>query len=265
MKKITFLLGLSLLMPLTAEAQLFIERGKIQIDVKPGQTVADSLIIHNTSNQKIEIRIYWEDFYYGEPFDGSKMFFPAGTADRSMSQWIKFSPQVIHLSPFTKRKVSYTIKVPETIQGGYYGVLFFERTVDQPELETGLHIISRVGTLFFVESALKDKSAGISGLKFEGGELFSQFENNGNVVLIPDGVYYIMNGQGLVVDRGQIDKVYLPAGKVADYNISTISNLPGGRYTMIITVDLLDGDVMVKEIDFQKTSSGQNKITNIRD
>src|ERR1700679_3463586 len=109
-----------------AKAQLFLEDGKKVLAVSGGDHLNGSLLIHNTSSQQADVKVYWEDFEYKPPYDGSKNFLPAGTAPASASQWVIFSPQTFSIPAFGQQKVSYTVSVPAVIQAGHYGVLFFE-------------------------------------------------------------------------------------------------------------------------------------------
>ena len=54
---------------LTAEAhaQLFLEQGKITLTVSGGDHLNGSMLIHNTSSDKVDIKVYWEDFEYKAP------------------------------------------------------------------------------------------------------------------------------------------------------------------------------------------------------
>ena len=112
-----------------AQAQLFLEQAKVSLDVSGGEHLNGSLLIHNTSSEAVNIKVYWEDFEYKPPYDGSKNFLPAGTAPASASQWVTFSPQTFSIPAFGQQKIDYTVSVPSQIQEGHYGVLFFERSV----------------------------------------------------------------------------------------------------------------------------------------
>lgn len=247
-----------------AQAQLFIEQGKLELDVRPGQRLDGKLVVHNTGDEGVEVRVYWEDFDYIEPYDGTKNFTPAGLAERSMRSWVNFSPQVLTISPYSKRRISYSINPPEDMQGGYYGVLFFERTVAEASEGAALNIITRVGSLFFVEPINKNKDSDITNIELIRNQFNSTYVNKGDVILIPSGVYYIMNEEGLVVDRGEIDKVYLPPGKSADYTFGFNQNIPAGSYTMVVTVELSQKDVLVKEVDFTKGADSSIIVQSIR-
>jgi len=248
-----------------AHAQLFLEQGKIEEDVNPGDTLMDSLRIHNTSDQTYRVSVYWEDFEYQPPFDGSKKFLPKGTLDRSLTKWINFSPQEFTLKPYENKEVSYVINVPNSISGGYYGVMFFEKEPEELKSQRGLSIVARVGCLFFIEANIRTKKVSLKNLSISGNSITGKIFNEGDVIVIPETVYYILDEDSLVADRGEVKNVYLPPDNSADYQIDLPSDLPRGHYMMVLTMDLSDGDILVKEIDFEKSGLTGLQILEIRD
>lgn len=248
----------------TASAQLFLEQGKIKLTVNASENISQSLMVHNTSDKPVKFRVYWQDFEYVSPYDGAKKFTAPGGVKNSASSWINFTPREFVLPPFGKKDISYVVNVPSVIEGGYYGVLFFEKDPEQNDAMRGLNIVTRVGCLFFIESADKKKVADLESIELDKGEFKAKFVNNGNVVLIPQGVFYIMSADGVAVDRGTAPNVYVPPGATSDYTAKIKEDLPEGKYTLIMTLDLDDGDSLVKEVDFEKNSYGQFNILDTR-
>ena len=134
-----------------ASAQVFLEEGKVQLDVTPGENIAGKLTLHNTSGQNVDMKVYLEDFVYKPPFDGSKEFLPKGTSEHSIADWVSVSTQSLTFGPYAKKTVPYSINVPEDMDKGHYGVLFFEKEGMQVDGKTGLNVVTRVGCLFFIE------------------------------------------------------------------------------------------------------------------
>ncbi|MBF0122832.1 MAG: hypothetical protein HQL21_05430 [Candidatus Omnitrophica bacterium] len=265
-KRITLLtIGLLCVFVGTAKAQFFIEEGKVVLAVSGGERVSKTLTIHNTTTESLDLKAYWEDFQYQAPYDGAKLFLAAGTATGSASQWISYAPQEFTIPAFGQKKLEYMVTVPPKIEGGHYGVLFFEKAGDPVRDATGVKIVSRVGCLFFIEAKDKKKIASLQDIKISSSIVSGTFENKGNVVSIPQITYYIMDDQGVAVDRGEIKKLYLPPEAIAPWEIPLISGLTAGHYTMVINADLEDGDVVVKEVDFVKDAKGTLTIGNVRD
>jgi len=246
-------------------AQLLLEEGKKVHSVKPGETIVDSLNAHNTAGEEISIKAYWEDFVYIPPFDGQKKFFPYGTTEVSAGKWLSFSPQEFTIPPFSKRKISYTIKIPMDAKGGYYGVLFFEKN-DPGQLDrTGVQVVTRVGCLFFIETQDKEKKARVEDITISDNNIQGNFLNAGNVIAIPEGIHYTLDAEGIVVSRGKLEKMYIPPGQRASFSIPVESDLSPAQYTTILTFDLGEGDSIVKEVDFLKESSVAIKLLELRD
>lgn len=260
-------LGILLLSGITsmAYAQVFLEDGKVKLSVSPGETIAGKLTLHNTLDQNVNMRVYWEDFDYKPPYDGSKDFLPRGTGSYSAASWVNVSTKTLMFGPFAKRTVSYSINVPDDMRQGHYGVLFFENEEKQIDSTRGVNIVTRVGCLFFIEPEEKIKEVELKGFEFRGKELTAIFTNLGNVILIPDGTFYVIDQDGMVFDRGEIAKIYLPPDKSADYRLTLNRDLDPGAYTLVMTVTLEDDDVFVREIDFNKDDSSEFNIIEIRD
>lgn len=261
------LLGVLLLMNISAaaHAQVFLEDGKVKLSVSPGENVAGKLTLHNTSDKNVDMKVYWEDFEYKSPYDGSKEFLPKGTSKYSAADWVNVPTQTLMFGPYAKRTVSYTVNVPDNIRQGHYGVLFFENETKQLDAEKGINIVTRVGCLFFIEPENKIKKIDLKNFQFTGNKLTASFTNLGNVILIPDGTFYVINQDGMVFDRGDIAKIYLPPNKSADYPLTFNRDLDPGAYTLVMTITLEDDDVFVKEIDFEKNYPSGFNIIEIRD
>lgn len=265
MKKIVvFLFLFFVFIASRASAQVFIEQGKINLTVHPGEKINDVVTVNNTSNKEVKVKIYWEDFSYQSPFEGTKKFSPAGTSADSLARWIEFSPHDFVLLPFAKNNISYTLNVPEDAKGGYYGVLFVEPENKELSGDKGVKIITRVGCLFFVETADRVKRASAEELAFDGCRLTGKLRNESNVIILPQATYYVMDREGGVVDRGELKKYYIPPGEVADIDVAP-NDLNIGDYTLVLTIDLQDGDVVVKEIDFTKNSDIDCRLNAVRD
>ena len=246
-------------------AQVLIEEGKVVLNLIPGQSIMKEMNLYNNTDKTVKVKIYWEDFEYLHPFDGSKEFLPAGTSKYSCSRWVKFNPFELEFPPFGKKKVSYIVNPPADLKGGHYGVLFFENANTQTKSKAGINIVSRVGSLFFLESKDRIVKAKFENYSISENIFKSDLTNEGDVIIIPEGVFYILDSDSLVVDRGDIPKVYLPPNETANYSFGFADNLSFGKYTIVMTVELPEGDVLVREVDFEKSSDSTYSILNIRD
>ena len=265
MKKIIFtLISLFIFAQNTVWADVMVETGKIKLAVTPGETIVDTIPVHNTTDKPLEIRVYWQDFRYTKPYNGSKEFLPAGSIDTSCSNWVNFKPKRFRLPPFGRMDVDYSVNVPENAEGGYYGVLFFESGADKVK-GTGLSIVTRIGTLFFLETVDRDKTAKIADLKTIEGGIEGTFTNAGNVNLLPKGTFYLLDKQGIVVERGEVPIFYIPPQAKNNFEIKFSEDLTPGEYSCIITFDLEDSYSVVSEIDIGKDARSNFRIFSVRE
>jgi len=247
-------------------AQMLIEEGKIKEQVSPGETVIGSVTVHNSSKDPLDLLIYLEDFKYTAPYDGTKEFFPVGTSERSSASWITFQPKQLTLPPLGHAKVTYSVRVPQDVQGGYYSVLFFEKADRQmlTQGKAGVSVITRVGSLLFFETPDAVKTVALENIQFADDKFTATEINSGSTALVAKCLFYVLDSQSVPVDRGALDAYYLWPGSRADLQIPFAKNLNPGHYTLVITFDLEDGVSSVHEIDFSKNADGKFDLIDYR-
>lgn len=271
MKRLFFLFIFGLFLALTADAFAFnisVDTPKIKLEVEEGEVVRGGLTVRNPSEEEIRVEVYMEDFVYISPYDGTKKFFPPGSTELSPAKWITFSPREIILPPFGRKRVNYIVRVPSGVSGGYYAVLFFETSlgaITNAEEGANILILGRVGSLFLVETADSIKKATIAGITSEGSTVRGEFLNQGNVNVISKGSFYVIDEEGRVFDRGRLNDIYISPQDKAPFSLSLAPGIPPGRYTLITTFDLEEGDILVREMDFFKDERGEIKILQIRE
>lgn len=246
-------------------AQFFVDQAKINLTTSRGDSVMGSFYIQNTTEESLPVRVYWEDFDYVEPFDGTKNFLPSGTGNFSAHGWVTFSPKEFTLPPFGKQQIEYVIKVPENFDQGSYGVMFFERAGDPIRDITGVQIVTRVGTLFFIEPKNTSKKALLDEIKVEDQKIKGVFINQSKIILIPKMSYYILDEEGNMLDRNYLKNLYVPINAKALWETTISKDLKAGHYTLMLNADLDGGDIAIKEIDFVKDANDGIQIQTIRD
>lgn len=247
-----------------ASAQLFLEEGKVVLAVEPGERVNKSITVANTTDKEINVKAYWQDFDYQAPYEGAKAFTPEGTSKYTAAKMVSYSPLTFKLPGFGKQKIEYSINVPADAKGGYYGVLFVERQPDPMEAQMGLSIVTRVGSLFFIETKDRIKQSDIDNVQVKADKITGIFNNRGNVILIPKMTYNVFDKEGLVADRGELKKLYVPPGASANWEMTVPKTLQAGQFSVVINTDLDEGDVIVTEISFSIDAAGHLKIENVQ-
>lgn len=246
------------------QAQIFIEQGKVELDLNPSEKVSGKINVHNTSEQEITVKVYLEDFVYQPPYDGTKEFLSAGLDPLSAKELININTYKLVLAPFAKRTLSYTVNAPVVFNQGRYGVLFFEKVGSKLQSDRGINVVTRVGTLFFVEPEGKKIDTELDGFQFSGNKLQAKWNNNGRTIVIPSAVYYVMDRDGVIFDRGKVEKSYLPPESQAPVHFELSTQIPDGEYLNIVTVDLGQENVLVYEVEFSKTSLDGFKVIEVK-
>lgn len=247
-----------------ALAQVMLEQGRISVQVKPGEKLVNSITAINRGQVPVNLRVYLEDFVYTSPYQGGKEFMPTGSNKRSCASWISFSPPLLKLDSKDKATINYTINVPEEARGGYNAVLFVENASSPTDARIGVKIVTRVGSLFFLETSDSVRKAKIDKITLDKNKLTGQITNQGDVILVIRGTYYILDRKGMAAERGDVEALYLPPQKTANFSLAMPGKLAVGTYTLVLTFDLGEGVSAVVEVDVTKAKDGSFRILTIR-
>lgn len=251
--KIGFLLVLFLLLFISRASPVelpSINKSKIRLSIAPGKAEYGEIIVENQSSETRSMRVYLSDWEYLPEADGTKEFFPVSSTPLSCASWISFSPAEFTLGPFSKQKINYSVKVPDSASGGYYAALFFESVfakagAPKEGMQVGMNLVIRVATLFYadVEGSVK-RTAAVESLLFKKRapaapySIGLDFRNTGNVDITAGGSFHIMNNEGMVIARGALNDVYTFPGSSAKFAATLKESLPEGKYDLVFTVDL---------------------------
>lgn len=261
----------------------YLDRAKIRLAIARGSQEQGEIIFKNPSSEARAIRLYLEDWFYAPGGNGAKSFIPAGTASRSCSSWVSFSPGEFTIPPKGEQRISYKVKAPEdnNLEGGYYAVLFFESRVGElarPEEEpgAGLNLVIRVGALFYIEvKGTVSRAAVIENLTLRKESspnrllVEADCRNTGNVDITSGGTFHIIDQKGVVYARSEFNTVYTFPGDLAKLNGSwnTWKNpIPKGKYDIVLTIDLGKalteaglgrGPIVTKEAEIEVGDTGE--------
>ncbi len=233
-----------------------IDRLKVEERLLPGETREGKIHVSNTQKEVMQLKVYVQDWAYTPAADGSKNFAPPGFLPYSCSSWISLYPDQLTLSPGQSQDVRYTISAPPNVRGGYHSVVFFENLLGQKEQEKGktVNISARLASLVYVEvvgtTQKQGKVNSLAMTREEGSKILQMkldFQNTGNCHLILEPTFVLMNQQGALVARGAFPKIYTLPGDSASPETHWPGNLAEGIYDLILTIDLGDNQVLVKE------------------
>jgi len=242
-----------------------LDKPKVRMSIAPGETAYGELVIENRSGESRTMRCYLEDWRYSAGGDGTKDFFPPSTNVLSCASWISFSPADFTIQPYGRKKISYSIKVPEGAQGGYYAVLFFESNFGGQGAGAGeenvggeIGLAIRIGTLFYVEiKGNASRRASLENLSFtqtkgSGLAILLSLNNTGNVDITSATTYHIMDKNGLIHARGEFNEAYTLPGDNVRLAAAWDEPIPSGKYTLVVTSDIGKG--------LEDTNSGRGPV-----
>lgn len=172
-----------------------IDPPRVNISVNPGEEASGYIAVFNyDEDEPIHVKAYINDLVYLP--DGSNDFLPEGTTPWSVADWLKIGPTEFDIPPQEEVKVRYIAEVPEGIEGGRYGVVFFEMSPSLEKLKdkTGAAINIRLGSIFLLtvkgtekyDAELQDLTVGKPDAN-GAFEIYCTVKNNGNVLIRPNG------------------------------------------------------------------------------
>ena len=153
--------------------------------------------------------------------------------------------------------MNYTVRVPSDVSGGRYAVLFFESLLGEiPSTTEGVSVqyTGRLGSLFEIGiTGTVERTGLISALTL--GQpaddrpltLEYTFQNTGNVAIRPKAFFNIVDRTGQYFGRGEFDPLYTFPGRSGSTATEWTGHLPPGEYTVLLTVDLGENEVLVAE------------------
>lgn len=238
---------------------------KVDVDLGANEAYSGIIGLQNPTDEEMAVRIYFEDFAYVAPYDGTKKFYPHNSLDGSAARIVDFSPKELTLAPMENRNINYTINTPKDFDSLYHGVLFFEISLGGSFDNTGkaVELLSRTGSLFFIQPGVEKERMAIENVRFEEKAIKADIKNTSKRFLNTKADYYILDELGTPIARDSTEVKYLLPGDSYELGIAVPEDISDGNYFMILTYNLKDSDVFVTEIDFSVSSSGV-KILEVR-
>jgi len=235
-------------------------RPLITLSLARGEAVQGSIEVVNNGESPISVKAYLADWRYSDAGDGTKEFVPPATLPRSCAEWISFLPQTLEIPAHGKAVVDYTVRVPgdETLEGGYYAVLFFESIIGElPDVQQDGAVVrfaARIGSLFDIEIQQTARREGRLTLRPLAAPdasgpfaLEAVLANEGNTTLQCENTFHVMGTDGVVVGRGQLPKGYLSPGQRVPLSGFWQEPLSAGAYSVVVTADCGETLVLVEE------------------
>lgn len=227
---------------------------KVEEKMLPGETKEGTITLSNSHKEVMHLKIYVQDWAYTSlEGNGTKKFAPAGLLPFSCSRWLRVFPEQLSLSPGESQKIRYTLSIPADAKGGYHSALFFESALAQNQ-EGIVNVSGRLASLIYVEvTGTIQRECKINALHLIRKdhskilELQLDFQNTGNTHLTIEPAFNLLNSEGALVARGAFPKIYTLPNDSVTTTTTWPGNLSEGVYDVILTVDLGENQVLVKE------------------
>lgn len=179
---------------------------------------------------------------------GNHSFLAPGSVERSLSEWITFSPTAFRLEPGSSQEVRLTVASPAGGAGSYWGLLMVEsedRPTEPGPGAVGIRIRTRFGVKVFQTVPSSERPNGrvarIHVLPATDSAPLTaalEFWNTGNVKIKPTGWFEFRNSRGQPMWRSDFQGTdVLPGGRTQLSKAYDGPSLEPGRYLVLGIVD----------------------------
>jgi hypothetical protein len=232
--------------------------GRIELEVKPGETITTEISVANRISDDRTFEITVEDAAGSPDASRAVVLLGAERGPHTIKDYISSREQTFTLDLGERARIPVTVSIPPDAEpGGFYGsVLISTVQVDTTESSNSTRspIIARVGTLFFVTvpgevtRAGETKELTLLNKKwwYEKGpiELAILYENTGSVHLNPYGELRIKNLFGEEVGFLELEPWFVLPESLRTREVTWDRELLFGRYTATTLINRGYDDVI---------------------
>ncbi len=234
--------------------------GKSEMLMNPGETATKQLYISNRLGEKMKFKIEIEDFTGSSDPEKTVVLLGEKKGPYSLKDYINPELTEFVLEHGERMVMSVDISIPEDAEpGGRYGAVLVKSMPSGPGLEeeegkavSGIKLISRLGTLFFVRVKGDVNEEGfLSDFKtkknfYENGPVPFEllFQNEGSIHLTPFGVIEIRNLLGKKIEEIKLDAWFAMPGSLRSRKVEWERDLLFGRYTATAKINRGYGDAI---------------------
>jgi len=229
-------------------------RGRLahDMDAVPGQVLSGTVIVDNETNEAQQARVYLRDYLFFA--DGSNAYDDPGTAPRSSSAWVSFSPQNLTIPPGESADVSYEIMVPADATPGSWWCMLMVEGVDPNSAESttreetlgdrqvGFRQVTRYGVQLATHlNDFSERNVEFDGIRLiadEDGSTWFQADviNTGTLMMRPDAYMRVFDAVGQEYGPFEGVQYRIYPGTSVRQRID-LSELPAGTYQVLLVVD----------------------------
>jgi hypothetical protein len=244
--------------------------GKVQLDMRPGETVVKNIILSNRMGTDRAFKIEIEDIAGTRDVNQSVVLLAGERGPYSLKDYINVASTTFFVDHAERVTIPVTIHVPSDAQpGGLYGSVVIS-TISKPastDLKAGnasgkSAIVTRIGTLFFIRVA-GDVKEDASLVKFsltndahfisaeEPVSFRLLYENNGTIHENPYGYITVSNIFGSSVAKIPVEPWFALPNSLRLREVTWDPKFIFGRYKAVAEINRGYGDIIdTKELTF---------------
>ena len=252
-----FLLGT---VSLSAWADIGVSTLGIDMEVAPGGSVANSILVINNSDNPAHVEIRLSDFDWD--IDGKVQIVPPGTLPRSLANYITFFPSefVLPAGRGMAQPIRFIVSLPKEVTGPHWSLLSVrevtESPAEAPQTEGDERVVqATIGISFGVQIRQMDPTKVIRDGRITNAQVLlaqdgqplrviTEFESLATTLLRVSGEVRFINIRGEIVAKVAIPPFrVLPAGK-RRIQVPLQLSLPPGEYIALSILDF-GGDFLI--------------------
>jgi hypothetical protein len=252
--------------PASVAAQVLAQAVPSQYDleVRPGQRVSRPLFLCNRGRERVKVRLRLADLRMSER--GALTLVPPGTLVSTLARQLKLAPSELSLEPGERRVVSLEVTSPADGPATRYGVILSRVTPDSAA--GAASTVTELGTTLFLtrapRSSIRTELVGVATrVNSSGGMAVEVRVRNLSERHAPcSGEVKVSDAEGEPVISGFLaDGVVLP-NMVRVFGWKADRPLAPGRYTVTVSVDAGEPELLVGQKEIVVSSRGPNAARN---
>lgn len=222
------------------------------LEMKQGETKSYSITVNNDTSKPKSFNLKMYDFNMNGK--GKSSFIPSGQGEYSLSKWTSISPTFVELKPHEKKKVDFTVAVPNTAEGrkAAWSIVMIEQqearknlaTNNKSENTVALGVIPTFAFGVFVyQNPPNVDSNEVEFIDFqfddskETKEILIEAQNTGDGIAYCTSYIDVTNLDTGDQQRLTVKKFTILPGLIRDFIFTIPKELPKGEY---IAVGVLD-------------------------
>lgn len=238
---------------LPAQGDFVMGPGKAELLVDPGQKITRDIFVTNRIGKTMDFKIDIEDFTGTRDPRNTIALLGNEKGPYSLKDYIHPEIDKFTLNYGERITIPVEISIPDNAEaGGLYGAVLVRTDPQGPNLEeendkasTGVKVISRIGTLFFIRvkgdvvnnGLLKDFQADKKIYETSPISFNVFFENNGSIHLNPYGIIEIKNYLGKKIDEIKLDPWFAMPDSLRARKVDWKKDFLFGRYTATVQIN----------------------------